>query len=575
MNAKLFINYRRKDTAGYAGRLYDRLIGQFSQDQVFMDTDKIRAGQDFAKVIKSKVGSCDVAIVLIGPIWLNAIDASGKRRLDDAKDSVRMEIVAALRRKIPVIPVLVGGAEMPRKEELPEVLAALSRRQAIELSETHFHADVNRLIQEIQRFLVVAEGKAELSVTPAVAPLDPAALRPPPEAESKPAESKKPKETDAEAIPAAAPVSLGETTEEFPTHPAPPYWESETGQQDSVATAKEPTPPVKSTPTTHIQSATPPITWTSAITALEGTKVWTRKLVIIGSTIGAIVILLLALAGFLTGTHRFRKAVGDTRDIPDYQKRADQGNQPAVATLQVPTATGDQALPQQLLAVNSPLVSGNGQFSLVYQGDGNLVLYRKSDGKALWASKTNGQSVGMCIMQGDGNLVIYDAASKPVFASHTSMFPGSWLVVQSNGNVVIHKPNYDPVWATNTVQTALPTELTATGDQAQPQQMLAVNSPLVSENGQFSLVYQGDGNLVLYRKNDGKALWASKTNGQSVGMCIMQRDGNLVIYDAASKPIFASQTSIPGSRLVVRSDGNVVIYRPNGVPAWETNTVHP
>ena len=78
-----------------------------------MDIDKILGGQDFAKVIKSKVGSSDVALVLIGPSWLDAIDALGKRRLDDAKDFVRMEIVAALRRKIPVIPVLVGGARCP------------------------------------------------------------------------------------------------------------------------------------------------------------------------------------------------------------------------------------------------------------------------------------------------------------------------------------------------------------------------------------------------------------------------------------------------------------------------------
>jgi hypothetical protein len=116
---------------------------------------------------------------------------------------------------------------------------------------------------------------------------------------------------------------------------------------------------------------------------------------------------------------------------------------------------------------------------------------------------------------------------------------------------------------------------TATGDQAQPGQLLAVNSPLVSGNGQFSLVYQGDANLVLYRKSDSKALWASKTNGHSVGVCIMQLDGNLVIYDAAYKAVFASNTMFPGSRLVVRSDGNVVIYSPNDVPVWVTDKAHP
>jgi TIR domain len=110
MNAKLFINYRREDTAPYAGRLYDRLTAHFGEDQVFIDIDQIEPGEDFVEAINRKVGTCDIAIVAIGPNWLGATDASGKRRLDDAEDFVRMEIVAALQRKIRVIPVLVGGS---------------------------------------------------------------------------------------------------------------------------------------------------------------------------------------------------------------------------------------------------------------------------------------------------------------------------------------------------------------------------------------------------------------------------------------------------------------------------------
>src|ERR1700745_1964169 len=150
MNAKLFINYRREDTRHAAGRLYDRLIQRFSEDQVFMDIDQIEPGEDFVDVINRKVGTCDIAIVAIGPHWLDVTDASGKRRLDDEEDFVRMEIVAALQRNIRVIPVLVGGAQMPRKEDLPEALAPLSLRNAIELSDTSFHADVNRLIAGIE-----------------------------------------------------------------------------------------------------------------------------------------------------------------------------------------------------------------------------------------------------------------------------------------------------------------------------------------------------------------------------------------------------------------------------------------
>ena len=148
---KLFINYRREDTAPYAGRLYDRLSAKFGSDEVFIDIDQIEPGEDFVEAINRKVGACEIALVLLGPDWLGMTDAFGRRRLDDPEDFVRMEIVSALQRKIRVIPVLVGGARMPRKEDLPEPLALLSRRNAIELSEARFHADVDRLIEAMEK----------------------------------------------------------------------------------------------------------------------------------------------------------------------------------------------------------------------------------------------------------------------------------------------------------------------------------------------------------------------------------------------------------------------------------------
>jgi TIR domain len=167
-NVKLFINYRREDTAPYAGRLYDRLAAHFGADQVFIDIDQIEPGEDFVEVINRKVGACEIAIVSIGPNWLSVTDASGKRRLDAEEDFVRMEIIAALERKIRVIPVLVGGARMPRREDLPEALAPLSRRNAIELSETRFHADVNRLIEAVEKTCASPEQKAVPSVAATV-----------------------------------------------------------------------------------------------------------------------------------------------------------------------------------------------------------------------------------------------------------------------------------------------------------------------------------------------------------------------------------------------------------------------
>lgn len=150
-SARLFINYRREDTAPYAGRLYDRLTAHFGAQQVFIDIDQILPGEDFVEAINRKVAACEIAIVSIGPNWLRVTDANGKRRLDDKEDFVRMEIVAALERNIRVIPILLGGAQMPRKEDLPDALAPLSRRNAIEVSETRFHSDVDRLIKAIEQ----------------------------------------------------------------------------------------------------------------------------------------------------------------------------------------------------------------------------------------------------------------------------------------------------------------------------------------------------------------------------------------------------------------------------------------
>ena len=92
----------------------------------------------------------------------------------------------------------------------------------------------------------------------------------------------------------------------------------------------------------------------------------------------------------------------------------------------------------------------------------------------------------------------------------------------------------------------------------------------------LSFIYQSDGNLVLYRNRDGRALWASNTSGRPSGVCIMQQDGNLVIYAPGGRALWASNTAgNPGSRLVVQGDGNVMIYRPDGRAVWATNTVQP
>ncbi|HNB02025.1 MAG TPA: SUMF1/EgtB/PvdO family nonheme iron enzyme [Nitrosomonas sp.] len=151
--SKIFINYRRSDSAGYAGRLYDRLVKHFGADHLFMDIDQIEPGEDFVEVLQKKLQAVQVAVVLIGKSWLDSKDETGQRRLDNPDDWVRIEIATLLERKIRIIPVLIGGAATPKSSQLPELLISLARRQAFEISDTRFHSDVDKLIQALEKII--------------------------------------------------------------------------------------------------------------------------------------------------------------------------------------------------------------------------------------------------------------------------------------------------------------------------------------------------------------------------------------------------------------------------------------
>ena len=162
----IFISYRRDDSAGYAGRLYDRLAAHFGAGRVFMDVEGIEPGTDFVTAIENAVGSCRVLIVVIGDEWLNTSDAAGRRRLDDPNDFIRLETAIALKRNIRVVPVLVGGALMPRAEDLPEELRPLARRQAIEVSHKQWEASTAELIRALDSLLPGAGGTVDPPVPP-------------------------------------------------------------------------------------------------------------------------------------------------------------------------------------------------------------------------------------------------------------------------------------------------------------------------------------------------------------------------------------------------------------------------
>lgn len=151
--SRIFISYRRSDSAMAAGRLYDHLSTHFSDHLLFMDIDSIEPGEDFVEVLQNAVGSCQVLIAVIGPDWLSVTDEAGRRRLDDPNDFVRLEIATALERDIRVIPVLVDGASMPTTHDLPDALAKLARRNALFISNERFRYDIGKLIATLDRVL--------------------------------------------------------------------------------------------------------------------------------------------------------------------------------------------------------------------------------------------------------------------------------------------------------------------------------------------------------------------------------------------------------------------------------------
>lgn len=151
---RVFLNYRRDDSEGYVGRLYDHLTQRFP-GRIFRDVTGLRPGEDFVNALDREGVSCQVLLAIIGKRWLSCMDAGGRRRLDDPDDILRREIIHALQRNVLVIPVLVGGATVPAIDDLPPELKPLGRRQALPISELDFERDLERLIEVLAQELCV------------------------------------------------------------------------------------------------------------------------------------------------------------------------------------------------------------------------------------------------------------------------------------------------------------------------------------------------------------------------------------------------------------------------------------
>jgi len=145
----IFISYRRDDSAGFAGRLADALEASIGAGSVFRDVDDIAPGDDFVAAIEQALADSSVLLVVIGRHWVDATNSAGQRRLDQAQDFVRIEIQLALKRGLRVIPVLVDRAVMPSEDQLPIEISSLARRQAVELDDSRWSADMERLLRSL------------------------------------------------------------------------------------------------------------------------------------------------------------------------------------------------------------------------------------------------------------------------------------------------------------------------------------------------------------------------------------------------------------------------------------------
>jgi hypothetical protein len=226
---KILISYRRSDSAGMTGRIFDRLVQRYGKNSVFMDVDNIPFGIDFRDHIKTALLESDLMLVVVGQRWLGRGEGPGSR-LDDETDPVRVEVESALKAGLPLIPLLVDGASMPKASELPESLRPFSYRNAATIdSGRDFTAHVERLIRSIDEII---ERQSKLAAAPASAiptmpPPAPAPMSAAPAETVKPAAPVPPPAAVPPARPPASPASAT----------VPPVVQSQPGAVAMLATA--------------------------------------------------------------------------------------------------------------------------------------------------------------------------------------------------------------------------------------------------------------------------------------------------------------------------------------------------
>jgi hypothetical protein len=217
------------------------------------------------------------------------------------------------------------------------------------------------------------------------------------------------------------------------------------------------------------------------------------------------------------------------------------------------------------LRAGSTMLSPDGYTSLTLDTDGNLAL--RNDFETVWSANTSAGPGSYLVMQGDGNLVLYNKSNAPVWNTETNGAGASTLYVQEDGNLVIYN-NAGAIWSSGT---GLPiAHYGYTQNIVASSSIMYAGQMAQTADRKYTLVLQGDGNLVLYSPT--RAIWATYTVGSGAAYLAMQGDGNLVLYNANNRPIWWSGTNGRGtSYLAVQQDGNLVTYNSVGA-TWNTGT---
>ncbi len=254
-----------------------------------------------------------------------------------------------------------------------------------------------------------------------------------------------------------------------------------------------------------------------------------------------------------------------TKGWPKFRRNAQQSGSWLNAPLKDPNggAPRSQLTADQTIQNDDYIMSPNGQSVLHVQPGGNVVLFRNFNGVA-WTSNSGGDPLQL-VMQSDGNLVLYSKGGGALWSTGTGGHPGATLNLQDDGNMVIYSSTNSVLWTSGS---SVPNYQSYVNDGQYGGEMFAYQQ-LKSQNGQYTLSMQQDGNLVLYSPT--RALWQAGTSGKPFSRLAVQPDGNMVVYDMYHRPLWYTGTN-QRDKLILQNDGNLVLYNGRNQPLWATLT---